>query len=66
MDLELIPLESSSKDYNQSIHRTINKEDPNQFWSSKGSENPDDNEWLEYKIPINNFDENQIQSMSQT
>lgn len=29
MDLELIPLESSSKDYNQSIHRTINKDDPN-------------------------------------
>lgn len=29
MDLDLIPLESSSKDYNQSIHRTINKEDIN-------------------------------------
>ena len=26
-DLELVPLDSSSKDYNQSVHRTINRND---------------------------------------
>ena len=51
-DLELIPLDSSSKDYNQSVHRTINRFDDDQFWSSSGSDTPEANEWLTYKIPV--------------
>ena len=51
-ELLLIPIESSSKDHNQSVHRTINKNCQDQFWSSGPSDSPENNEWLEYKIPI--------------
>jgi hypothetical protein len=53
-NLQLIPIESSSKDYNQSVHRTINRKCHDQFWSSGPSDSPDANEWLTYKIPIGN------------
>jgi hypothetical protein len=50
--LELMPLAASSTDYNQSVHRTLNFENFKYFWSSKGSETSDAEEWLDYKIPI--------------
>jgi hypothetical protein len=51
-DLDIVPISSSSKDYNQSVHRTINRNDSDQFWSSGSSEAPEASEWLTYKIPI--------------
>jgi hypothetical protein len=48
--IDLHPIGSSSQDYNQSIHRTLNLYDDNQFWSSTGSEDPEKVEWLEYKL----------------
>ena len=47
-----MPLEASSQDYNQSVHRTVNVSDENQFWSSTGSGTAQANEWLTYKIPM--------------
>ena len=35
------------------MHRTVNRHDYNQFWSSSGSADSNTNEWLTYKIPIN-------------
>lgn len=51
-EIKLTPLDSSSKDYNQSVHRTVNRHDQNQFWSSGGSTTPEADEWLTYKIPL--------------
>jgi len=39
-------------DHNQSIHRTVNRNDEDQFWSSAGSESEDSNEYLTYKVSI--------------
>ena len=58
--VELMPLDASSTDYNQSVHRSVNRDDPDQFWSSAGSPSSDANEWLKYKVPIHNFQEIQM------
>ena len=59
-DVELMPLSASSTDFNQSVHRSVNRGDPDQFWSSSGSPSSDANEWLKYKVPIHNFQEIQM------
>ena len=46
-----MPLSASSTDFNQTVHRTVNRDDPDQFWSSSGSKTTDANEWLKYYIP---------------
>ena len=50
--LPIMPMDQSSCDYNQTVHRTVNKHDPDQFWSSGGSETAEADEWLSYKIPF--------------
>lgn len=52
-----MPLKASSTDYNQSVHRTVNRHDERYFWSSGGSETPDSEEFLDYKVPIFNTQE---------
>lgn len=49
---ELFPISSSSHDYNQNVHRTVNNKQDNYFWSSQGSLNENNNEWLLYRIPF--------------
>jgi hypothetical protein len=34
------------------VHRTINRNDSDQFWSSGASDTPEADEWLTYKIPM--------------
>ena len=43
--------QASSQDFNQSIFCTLNRFGSlNNFWSSNGSDSPDDNEHLSYSI----------------
>lgn len=46
-------VEASSQDYNQSIHRTLDRMSLDYFWSSKGHDTADANEWLIYKVASN-------------
>jgi hypothetical protein len=48
--LKLIGIESSSHDFNQTIYRTLDKDNKDSFWSSTGSESQNDNEFLVYRI----------------
>lgn len=50
LPVELKGLESSSHDYNQTIHLTLNTTNLNTFWSSTGSDTKDSTEWLLYQI----------------
>lgn len=43
-------MDQSSHDYNQSVFRTVNKSNPDYFWSSSGSPTPNASEWLTYKV----------------
>lgn len=45
-------IKSSSKDYNQSVHRTVYRDKPKFFWSCAGSQTMDADETLDYKFPI--------------
>ena len=47
--IELIGLQDSTHDYNQTIHLTLDTRDLNSFWSSKGSNSADSSEWLLYQ-----------------
>lgn len=49
--LPLQGVTESSKDYNQSIHRTLDINDEHGFWSSTGSKTQDASEFLLYKLP---------------
>ncbi|CDW74589.1 UNKNOWN [Stylonychia lemnae] len=46
-------VESSSQDFNQSIFRTIDKKATHHFWSSTGSSDENDCEYLIYKLAAN-------------
>jgi hypothetical protein len=48
--VNMVGLESSSQDFNQSIHRTLDLENLNTFWSSTGSSTKNECEWLLYQI----------------
>ena len=43
-------LEDSSHDFDQTIHRTIDLENLNSFWSSGGSDTADSSEFLLYEV----------------
>lgn len=43
-------LQDSSHDYDQTVHRTIDLEDLNSFWSSGPSDTADHKEWLLYEV----------------
>jgi len=49
-NVNLKGLESSSHDYSQTIHLTLDTSNLNNFWSSSGSNSKDSTEWLSYKI----------------
>jgi hypothetical protein len=51
-DLEIFPLAATSKDYNQSVHRTVNPINLKYFWSCAGSPTPEAEECLDYKFPV--------------
>ena len=48
-ETQVLPISSSSQDLNQSLHRTVNADNEDQFWSSQGTDSGDDTEWLLYK-----------------
>eukprot|EP00347_Sterkiella_histriomuscorum_P017753 403348128 len=54
-------VQASSQDYNQSIFRTLDRRSYDYFWSSSGSLNPNDSEWLIYKVA--NLGQNQEKAL---
>ena len=48
--LEIEGVRASSQDYNQSIYRTLDRRSLDFFWSSTGSETPEAEEYLIYKV----------------
>ena len=48
--LQIDGVESSTQDFYQSIFATIDKNTSHLFWSSTGSENENDQEYLVYQV----------------
>ena len=48
--LEIEGVRASSQDFNQSIYRTLDRRSLDFFWSSTGSETPEAEEYLIYKV----------------
>ena len=48
--LPLESIDSSSHDFNQTVHRTLDERNKDTFWSSAGSKTSQASEWLYYRI----------------
>jgi len=48
--MEIEGVRASSQDFNQSIYRTLDRRSLDYFWSSNGSETPEAEEYLIFKV----------------